>query len=109
MHSNKHAGSYTNQGGAPSAVCLIVFFALEGSMFVIDASADPTVHRACCRIAKRLVFLIFPLLRGADDKDVALREADAIAREEIEKHATASPSPEDAAGNGYGGVSKEER
>jgi hypothetical protein len=103
MHSNKHAGSYTNQGGAPSAVCLIVFFALEGSMFVIDASADPTVHRACCRIAKRLVFLIRPLLRGADDRNLALREAYAIAREEIEKNGTEEPSPEAAAGNGQGG------
>jgi hypothetical protein len=54
-------------------------------MFVIDVSADPAVHRACCRIANRLVFLIRPLLRGADDRDLALREAYAIAREEIEK------------------------
>jgi hypothetical protein len=78
-------------------------------MLGIDVSPNSAVHAASCRIANRIVFLIRPLLRGADDKDVALREAYAIAREEIEKHATASPSPEDAAGNGYGGVSKGER
>jgi hypothetical protein len=55
-------------------------------MFVIDASADPAVHRACCRIANRLVFLMCPLLRGADHRNLALHEAYAIAREEIEKH-----------------------
>jgi hypothetical protein len=58
-------------------------------MFTIDTAANPAVHRASSRIANRLVFLIGPLLRGADDRDIALREAYAIAREEIERHGAA--------------------
>jgi hypothetical protein len=73
-------------------------------MFVIDVSPDSAVHLASSRIANRLVFLIGPLLRGADDRDVALREAYAIAREEIEKHGASSPAREAAAGNRHGKV-----
>ncbi len=58
-------------------------------MFTIDTAANPAVHRACSRIANRVVFLIGPLLRGADARDIALREAYAIAREEIERHGSA--------------------
>jgi hypothetical protein len=58
-------------------------------MFRIDTSADPSVHRACSRIANRVVFLIQPLLRDADARDIALREAYAIARQEIERHGPA--------------------
>ena len=62
-------------------------------MFVIEASPDSAVHRACSRIANGLVFVIRPLCRSADDRDVALCEAYAIAREEIEKlRAAASPA-----------------
>jgi hypothetical protein len=69
-------------------------------MFVIDVSPNSAVHLASSWIANRLVFLIFPLLRGADEREVALREAYAIAREEIEKFgAAASPCPVVAAGN----------
>jgi hypothetical protein len=53
-------------------------------MFVVDCSPDPATHRACCRIANRVVFLIRPLLRDAGARDIALREAYAIAREELE-------------------------
>jgi hypothetical protein len=58
-------------------------------MFTIDTAPDPAMHRACSRIANRLVFLVRPLLRTAHDRDIALREAYAIAREEIERHGTA--------------------
>jgi hypothetical protein len=69
-------------------------------MFVIEVSPDSAVHLATSRIANRMAFLIFPLLRGADDRDVALREASAIAREEIEKlGAAASTCPVVASGN----------
>ena len=54
-------------------------------MFVIDAAADPAMHRACSRIANRVVFLIRPLLRDSKARDFALREAYAIAREELER------------------------
>jgi hypothetical protein len=68
-------------------------------MFVIDRSTDAAIHKACCRIANRVVFLVRPLLRSARDRDDALREAYAIAREEIERHgAAASPFPETGAG-----------
>jgi hypothetical protein len=63
-------------------------------MFVINRSDDAGVHEACSRIANRLVFLIRPLLRGADDRDRALREAYAIAREELERHRMTSASPD---------------
>jgi hypothetical protein len=53
-------------------------------MFVIDRSADPDMDRASVRIANGVVFLIRPQLRGADERDSALREAYAIAREELE-------------------------
>jgi hypothetical protein len=56
----------------------------ESSMFVIDRSNDAATHRACVRIANRLVFMIRPLLRSADERDRALSEAYAIARDEIE-------------------------
>ncbi len=59
-------------------------------MFAIDLSSDPGVHRACSRIANRVVFLIRPLLRNCDDRDFALREAYAIAREEMEGHGSAA-------------------
>jgi hypothetical protein len=59
-------------------------------MFAIDCSSDPVVHRACSRIANRVVFLIQPLLRDAGARNVALREAYAIAREEIEKRQSAA-------------------
>ena len=55
-------------------------------MFVIDHAADPSVHRACSRIANRVVFFIRPLLRDGEARDIALREAYAIAREEIKRH-----------------------
>jgi len=58
----------------------------EVSMFVIDHAADPVVHRACSRIANRVVFFIRPLLRDGEARDFALREAYAIAREEIKRH-----------------------
>jgi hypothetical protein len=58
-------------------------------MRIIDQSPSPAMHRACSRIANRLVFLIQPLLRSADARDIALREAYAIAREEIERHGAA--------------------
>lgn len=68
-------------------------------MFVIDRSTDAAVHKACSRIANRVVFLIRPLLRSSRDRDDALREAYAIAREEIERHGAAdSPSPETGVG-----------
>jgi hypothetical protein len=47
------------------------------------------VHRACSQIANRVVFLIRPLLRDASDRDLALREAYAIAREALERHGPA--------------------
>jgi hypothetical protein len=63
-------------------------------MLRIDVSPNSAVHLASCRIANRIVFRKRPLLSGADDRVVALREAYTIAREEIEKHATvASPCP----------------
>jgi hypothetical protein len=55
-------------------------------MLIIDPPSNPALHRACSRIANRLVFLIQPLLRNAYARDIALREAYAIAREEIERH-----------------------
>jgi hypothetical protein len=55
----------------------------------IDPGDRPELHRASARIANRLVFLIQPLLRSADARDIALREAYAIAREEIERHGAA--------------------
>lgn len=58
-------------------------------MFAIDTAADPALHRACSRIANRILFLIRPLLRDADARDIALREAYAIAREELERHGSA--------------------
>jgi hypothetical protein len=61
----------------------------EDSMFVIDRAADPAVHLACSRIANRLVFLIRPLLHNAGDRDLALREAYGIARDELERHGAA--------------------
>ena len=48
-------------------------------MFAIDTAPDPALHLACSRIANRVVFLIRPLLR----------DADAIAREELERHGSA--------------------
>ncbi len=61
----------------------------EDSMFVIDRAADQAVHLACSRIANRVSFLIRPLIRDAADRDLALREAYAIAREELERHGSA--------------------
>jgi hypothetical protein len=58
----------------------------EDSMFVIDRAADQAVHLACSRIANRVVFLIRPLIRAAGDRDLPLREAYAIARQELERH-----------------------
>lgn len=58
-------------------------------MLMLDTAPDPALHRACSRIANRMVFLIRPLLRNAYERDTALREAYAIAREEIERHGTA--------------------
>ena len=55
-------------------------------MFTIDCSADPGLHQACSRIANRIVYLIRPLLRNAEERNIALREAYAIAREEMERH-----------------------
>ncbi len=63
-------------------------------MFTIDCSPDPDVHRACSRIANRVVFLIRPVLRTCDDRDFALREAYAIAREEMERHESSAASGE---------------
>ena len=59
-------------------------------MFTIDCSPDPDVHRACSRIANRVVFLIRPVLRTCEDRDFALCEAYAIAREEMERHESAA-------------------
>jgi hypothetical protein len=55
-------------------------------MFAIDTSPDRALHRESSRIASRLVFMIQPLLRSADDRSVALREAYAIARESLEAY-----------------------
>jgi hypothetical protein len=59
----------------------------------IDHAPDPSLHRACSRIANRIVFLMRPLLRDAESRDLALCEAYAIAREEIERHGAASAAP----------------
>jgi hypothetical protein len=67
-------------------------------VFVIDCSSDPEVHRACSRIANRVVFLIQPLLRNGDERNIALREAYAIAREEMERHGSAAAPAEPVRG-----------
>ena len=59
-------------------------------MFAIDCSPDPHMHSVCSRIANRVVFAIRPLLRNAEARDIALREAYAIAREEFERHGSAA-------------------
>jgi hypothetical protein len=58
-------------------------------MFTIDTAANPSVHRACSRIANRMVFLIRPVLRTAEDRNLVLSQFYAIAREEIERHGSA--------------------
>jgi hypothetical protein len=68
------------------------------SLFAIDGSPDPAVHRAGIQIANRVVFLIRPLLRGAGDRDLALREAYAIARAAIERHGPAGATGHGGAG-----------
>lgn len=53
-------------------------------MFTIGRAADPHVHEAACRIANRIVSMIQSLLRRAEERDAALREAYRIASQDIE-------------------------
>jgi hypothetical protein len=52
-------------------------------MFLENGPADPRVHDAAMRIAKRFVWVIQAILREEERGD-ALREAYMIARQELE-------------------------
>jgi hypothetical protein len=56
-------------------------------MFVENRPADPRVHEAAMRMAKRFVWVIQAILREEERGD-ALREVYMIARQELEAYNT---------------------
>ncbi len=53
------------------------------AMIAIDPGDRPELHRAAVRIANRIGFLLFPVLRHGEH-DYAIRSIYALAREEME-------------------------
>jgi hypothetical protein len=61
-------------------------------MLIIPPLADPALHRAAASITNRFLFMVRPVLRGADQRTVT-QEIYALVREELEKLTEEKPKP----------------